>query len=362
MADAKLRVVHWGTGNTGRVVLRQVLDDPNLELVGLGVRSPAKAGRDAGSFCDRPATGVVGSTDWKALLDLQADCATYIVNEWDRPPTALLDELCALLESGKNVVSTSYLPLIYPKSLGDDVVRRLEAACERGGSSYHCTGIEPGFTGDVLPLVLSSLSERVDAIRFEERINVALYDEPVQLQGYGIGRSVEEDAAAYRPGHMQHLWVGTFRMVADALGVTIDEIREHREVATVARDVALARLHVGAGRIGGIRFQLEGLVRGRPRITISHVYTVDDDCAAHWPPRVAPEQQGTRFTRIVIEGHPSMEMTLALGGPDLDPTVMGVTGTASRVVNAIPVVCAAPPGIRTFLDLPPVVARGRMRA
>jgi 4-hydroxy-tetrahydrodipicolinate reductase len=362
MGDATLKVVHWGTGNTGSVVLRQVLDDPRLELVGLGVRNPDKAGRDAGTFCGRAATGVRATTDWNALLRLQADCATYIVNEWDRPPSALLDELCALLASGKNVVSTSYLPLIYPKSLGDDVVRRLEAACEAGGSSYHCTGIEPGFTGDVLPLVLSSLSSRVDAIRFEERINVAQYDEPVQLQGYGIGRTVEEDAAAYHPGHMRHLWAGTFRMVADALGVTIDDIREHREVATVAQDVRLPHLHVAWGRIGGIRFLLEGMVAGRPRITISHVYTVDDACAAHWPPRVAAEQEGTRFTRIAIDGDPPMTLTLALGGPGLDPTVMGVTGTASRAVNAIRVVCAAPPGIRTFLDLPPVVAHGRMRA
>src|SRR5690606_19567147 len=118
MNERRLSVVHWGTGNTGRVVLRQILDDPGLELVGLGVRNPEKAGRDAGTFCDRAPTGVSATTGWNALLATRADCATYIVNEWDRPPEALLDELCALLASGKNVVSTSYLPLVYPKSLG----------------------------------------------------------------------------------------------------------------------------------------------------------------------------------------------------------------------------------------------------
>lgn len=362
MSRNRWRVVHWGTGNTGRVALRQLVDDPRFELVGLGVRDPAKVGRDAGSFCDRPATGVRASDDWKALLATPADCAVYIVNEWDRPPSTLIDELCALLASGKNVVSTSYLPLVYPKGLGTDVVARLEEACKAGNSSYHCTGIEPGFTGDVLPLVMSSLSERVDAIHFQEKINVAQYDEPVQLHGYGIGRTLEQDAALYHPGHMKHLWLGTFHMLADGLGATLDDIRESREVASVGRDVVLPRMRVAKGSIGGIQFLLEGIVGGKPRLTISHVYTVDDDCSAQWEPRVQRQHARCRNTRIVIEGHPPMDLRLAMGGEGLDPTFMGVTGTASRAVNAIPLVCEAAPGIRTALDLPLVMARGRMRA
>lgn len=356
----RIRVVHWGTGNAGRQVLQQIVEHPALELGGFGVHDPAKEGLDAGEFCGLPRTGVAATRDWDRLLAMDADCATYIVNEWGRSHDELIGEICALLESGKHVITTAYVPLVYAPALGPQITERIEAACRKGHTVFHGTGIEPGFTGDALPLTLSGLSQRIDALHVQERMSVASYDEPLQLRGYGFGRTPRDDAADYRAGSMAHLWSGVFHMLADGLNLSLDGLREIREVDVARRVVELPRMRIEAGQIAGVYFRIEGLVGGEPRLSLSHVYVVDDECGLQWAPQVPPERARHRNTRIVIEGSPPMQLDLALGAAGLDPTRMGIVGTASRVVNAIQVICQAQPGIRSFLNLPPVIARDAM--
>ena len=265
--------------------------------------------------------------------------------------------MCELLKSGKNLITTTYTPLIYPQSLGSKVVSLLEQACAEGKSSFHCTGIEPGYNGDALVMSVSSLSQCIDGIRIQERMNVASYDEPLQLrQYYGFGCTPGEDADQYQPGLMAHLWSGVFHMLADGLGFELDEIREYRDTDLAKAPIQLPRMRIEPGQIAAVYFRLDAMVDGEAKISLSHVYTVSDDCGDHWDPQVSPERARCRNTRLVFEGSPPMILDLALGNDTLDPTTMGIIATASRVVNAIPVVCEEQPGVRHYLAMRPVVA------
>ena len=151
---ANLRVIQWATGNVGSHAVAAVHDHPDLQLVGARVYNEAKAGRDIGEICGIGEIGVIATADPDEIIALDADCVLYMAEgEWN-PPVAL-DDICRLLASGKNVVSTAVTAWIYPKSAGDEVVERLEAACAEGRSSFHGTGIQPGWAAEVLPLTMS---------------------------------------------------------------------------------------------------------------------------------------------------------------------------------------------------------------
>src|SRR3954468_15635361 len=146
-----LRVVQWATGSVGRHAAAAVHRHPELELVGALVYSDAKAGRDVGEICGIGEIGVVATNNRDEILALDADCVLYMP-QGEMDPMGALDDICRLLASGKNVVSTAVTALIYPASMGPDVVAKLDAACVRGNSSFHATGIEPGWAAEVLPL------------------------------------------------------------------------------------------------------------------------------------------------------------------------------------------------------------------
>ena len=149
-SHSPLRVVQWSTGNVGKLALHGILRHPDLELVGLWVHSPAKAGRDAAELAGLPPCGVKATNDIDALLALKPDCVSYTATG-DLRPSEAVEDLCRILEAGINVVSTSVVSLVYPPAADPSVVALLEQACARGGSSFFTSGIDPGFANDTLP-------------------------------------------------------------------------------------------------------------------------------------------------------------------------------------------------------------------
>ncbi len=150
---ATYRVVQWATGNIGTRSLRGVIEHPDLSLVGLYVYSPDKAGRDAGELCGLGATGVVATVDLDEILALDADCVLYMPRACD------VDEVCRLLASGANIVTTRG-EFHHPGSMDPETRDRIEAACRAGGTSIHSTGSSPGFISEAVPLVLTSIQRR----------------------------------------------------------------------------------------------------------------------------------------------------------------------------------------------------------
>jgi hypothetical protein len=342
-----LRVAHVGTGRIGQVALRLLLQAPGLQLVGHYVHSSDKSGRDSGELVGQPAVGVLATNDFNALLAFDAECVTYLATGAGRTVDEVVDQLGAILGSGKNVVTTTLGELFQPSLLDESALTRLRTACEAGNSSLLAAGIAPGFAMDVLPTQLATLCERPTKVVVSERILCGTYSAPNFFEALGFGTTPEVDTRSYRQGMGAAMFASSISLMAQALGWTVDEIRDHKEVAVAANDYSCPAGDVSAGTIVSVRIVAEGVVAGEPRLVISEAWTLTDDDVDDWEPRPTPDAT-PRLTRITIEGTPSVRVDLALAGSALP----GGDATAARVVNAIAAVCVAEPGVYGALDLP----------
>jgi 4-hydroxy-tetrahydrodipicolinate reductase len=344
------RVIQWSTGNVGQWALRHILDHPRLQLAGLWV-SGAKAGRDAGELCGRPATGVRATNDADALLALDADCVCYTATA-DLRPFEAIEDIGRILAAGKNVVSSSVVPLVHPRSFFREVREKLETACRTGQSSFFTSGIDPGFANDVLPLVLSGLAGRWEEIRIQEIINYATYDQPqVLFETMGFGQPMDATPLLLTPGTLAFAWGGTIRLLADGLGLVLEDVRQTFERRPAVKPVRIGERTVEPGTMGALRFEVQGIVGGAPVLVVEHVTRIDDDLAPEWP-------QGRGSYRVLVRGEPGMRCDFEFWDATGDHAVGGVLLTATRIVNAIPAVCEAPVGLLSALDLPLVTGRG----
>jgi 4-hydroxy-tetrahydrodipicolinate reductase len=345
------RVIQWSTGNVGRLTLRAILGHPELELAGVWVHGEKKAGRDAGELCGRGPVGVAATRDEAALLALPADCVVYTATADLRPRQAIQD-VCRILRAGKNVVTSSLVSLVHPDGLGPELRRQIDEACSAGGVSFFASGIDPGFANDLLPLVLSGLCERWTEIRIREIVNYATYDQPeVLFETIGFGRPMEATPPFLRPSTLTFAWGGTIRLLAQGLGLELDEIRAVAEDRPAPRELATPAGTIAKGTRAAFRFEVQGIVGGEPRLVCEHVTRMHDDVAPEWP-------RSDGGYEILIEGVPRMVCHLDMADEHGDHAVGGLILTATRLVNAIPAVCAAPAGALSALDLPLVTGRG----
>jgi 4-hydroxy-tetrahydrodipicolinate reductase len=350
------RVIQWSTGNVGRHATRLIARHPDLELVGLWVSNPDKAGRDAGELVGIDPLGVTATNDADALLALGADCVCYTATA-DLRPTEAIDDMARILASGANVVSSSVVPLLFPDHVDPMMRAPLEDACTTGGTSCFTSGIDPGFANDLLPLVLTGTAEYVDSVRVMEIVNYATYAQPqVLFDTMGFGQPLDATPLILIPGVLGFAWGGVVKAIAGGLGVEVTELREVSERIPTPVDIDLGFGVVEAGTTGALRFEIQGIVDGEPKIVVEHVTRLDDDLAPEWP-----RARGHDGYRVEITGNPSYTLDLQMMGDDGDPNTAGLAGTAGRIVNAIPAVCEARPGLLSVLDLPLITGTGLMR-
>jgi len=348
------RTIQWSSGNVGACAIRAIDFHPELELAGLWVHSAAKVGRDAGELAGLGELGVVATGDGDALLGIDADCVCYTAAADTRPDLAI-EELCRILRAGFNVVASSPVALTHQGGMGDDVAEQLGRACQDGEASLFVSGIDPGFANDVFPLVLTGVVERWRTLRIQEVVNYATYDQAeILFDVMGFGGPVE-DAPVFGPdGTLVAMWGGTIRLLAEGLGVPLDDIREsYTRLPAPFRIETLGRA-IEPGTCAAVRFEIQGIVGGEPRIVVEHVTRMHDDVAPDWP-------QGHGYC-VKIEGVPNLECRLEMADDSGDTAVAGVILTATRIVNAIPAVCQAKPGFLNALDLPLVTGRGLLDA
>jgi hypothetical protein len=345
------RVIQWATGNVGRAAVQGILSHPQLELVGAWVHSPQKAGRDVGEVCGLAPVGVRTTNDVEAILAMPADCVVY---------SALLpqlDEVVRLLESGKNVVTP--VGWFYP--FHTPGVAELEAACRRGGVSLHGTGIHPGGITELLPLTISALCRNVRHLRAEEFSDIRVYRaELVVREVMLFGKGPREAQASPMLDLLGFGFGQSIDMLAAALGVRLDD----RKPTTHEMAVATAPIEtpvgvIEPGTVAAQRFSWQGTVSGEPVITVRVNWLMGEE---HLDP---PWTLGGERFEVEVEADPSIHVTFrGLQPPyahaDLDRNP-GIVATAMHCVNSIPYVCAAPAGIRTYLDLPLVSGRADPR-
>jgi hypothetical protein len=343
--------VQWSTGGAGAIAVRAIARRPDLELAGVWVHSAAKAGRDAGELAGVAKLGVAATNDAEALLALAPDCICYTASGESRPAECI-DDFCRMLAAGSDVVTTSLPGLVHPAAFDPKHVARLEQACRQGGATLYASGIEPGFAGDHLVLTLATLTNKIRSVRTQEIFSYAGY--PVaftMFEVFGFGKPPGHRCIMELPGIQTSSWGPPVRMVADRLGAKLDGIRESYEKRVTERRLEVAAGVIEAGTVGAVRFETIGVIDGRDAIVIEHVNRMAPDLAPDWP---TAARDGTY--RIQLEGEPSLGCELVLGSP-ADFSQQGMIATAMRVVNAIPYVHEAKPGIVTSAELPATLPR-----
>ncbi|OBA73161.1 dihydrodipicolinate reductase [Mycobacterium sp. 1554424.7] len=356
----------------GVIALRGVIDHPQLELVNVVVHSDAKAGRDAGELCGIPPVGVVATRDPARMIAGDADAVVYAAGANLRPLEAV-EDMASLLRAGKNVVSCSVVPLVFPDGVDRAFTDPLRRAALDGGASFFTTGIDSGFANDILPLVLSGVSRVIESVRVTEMFNYATYpDKAAVYEILGFGKPPEYRAFAAQPGMFTFGWGPVLHQLAAGLGVKIDRIEESNERVAAPESFDTPTGHVAAGTIAAMRSTLTGYtdkMGEKATFVLDHVTRMRDDVAPQWPQphiRIPPKDlgyglaSGRGLYRVEIEGSPSMRCEFEMA-EDRDHDLGARIAGASRMVNAIPAVCAAAPGLLSALDLPLVTGAGLVR-
>jgi hypothetical protein len=350
MTDNRYRVIQWATGGVGRAAIEGVLRHPDLELVGCRVYSAAKAGRDVGALVGAEPIGVVATDDPAAILATEADCVIYA------PMIPRADDVIALLRSGKNVVSP--VGWFYPP---EDEAGPLREACLAGGVTLHGTGINPGGITELHPLMFAALSSDVTFVRGEEFSDIRSYAAPEVVRT--IMRFGDTPEEAMRSPMLRLLsggFIQSVRMCIDALGFRADpEIvtTQHVAVATAPIDSPIGPIEPGL--VAAQRFCWEAKVGGEPVVQVAVNWLMGEE---HLDPAWTLGAGGERF-EVEVRGDPSAFVTIKGWQPERIEDGLarnpGIVATAMHCVNSVPYVCAAQPGIKSYLDLPLITGRAR---
>ena len=342
------RVIQWATGVVGQTALRHIVASPELELAGVLVYNPDKAGKDAGDLVGLPPTGVIATDDVEAILAMDADCVIFapIKHDWDT--------VKRLLRAGKNVISP--LGPFYRTERYAELFGELEDACREGGSSIYGGGVHPGFAGDILPLTLARLMSRVDRIEVSEVID-KVANPMIYIEVMGFGTDPDELLAKPRRSpEAPHFFAQSMTMVVEGLGKKIERLTTNFEVARATQDIPYPNGVIAKGTVGGQHYEWTAWVDGKPFMTYHTIWTMGDRIDRDWDTRES-------CYRIVMTGDPPLEMRLT-GGEEADGSrpFHGLPWTGLLCATAVPAVCDARPGLLTHIDLGIVQPRGLVRA
>jgi len=349
-------VVQIGTGNVGVHALRALISNPEFQLTGVWVSSDAKAGKDAAELAGlEDSTGVRASTDLDAVIGTGPQCAVYNAMADNRLQEAL-EDYRRILAAGVNVVGSGPVFLQYPwQVIPDELIVPLEDAAREGNSSLYVNGIDPGFANDLLPLALAGTCQSIEQVRCMEIVDYATYNSPVVMfDVMGFGKPIDEIPMLLQSGVLSMAWGSVVRQIAAGLGISLDEVAEMYIREPAPEDFDIASGHIPKGSAAALRFEVLGMADGVPAVVLEHVTRLREDLCPDWP---QPAQPGGSY-RIEITGEPSYAVDVCLSSRRGDHNHAGLVATAMRIVNAIPAVVAAAPGIRTTLDLPLITGRG----
>ncbi|WP_406447973.1 dihydrodipicolinate reductase [Streptomyces sp. NBC_00876] len=353
-----ISTVVWGTGNVGRAAIRAVEAHPALKLAHVLVHDPAKVGRDAGELGLLGRTlGVAATDDIDAVLAAAPRAVVYAASGDIRPDEALAD-ITRAVGAGAVVVTPALYALYDQRGAPPELREPVLDAVAAGGGSLFVSGVDPGWGNDVLPLLISGLGTTLDVIRCQEIFDYSTYDQPDSVrQLIGMGHPMEYEPLMLAPSVPTMVWGGQIRLMARALGVELDDIREtmaRRPLETTVVTRTMGKFE--AGTQGAVRFEVQGIVGGEPRIVIEHITRIHPSCAPDWPS--PPDGAGAH--RVIIEGRPRIEVTIEATDEDENRSAGGNATAVGRLVNAIDWLVEAEPGLYDALDVPLRPAAGRL--
>jgi hypothetical protein len=337
-----IRVLHWGTGPTGCAALRGIIGRPDLELVGLYVARPERAGRDAGSFVGLPDTGITATHDLDTFQSIDADALSYF-----GAITASVDDVIPFLRRGIDVVTATYSWLILPDFAPPTMIDPVETACREGNASLFATGVEPGMFSDLLPTTLLNAVDELHSIRVSEIANYGAYPLESNMRMFGFGAPPDAHVPVFDVA--LDVWSAVVRNLAHELAVELDDVVLRSDTAVTDVDVPTVCYTVEAGTIAAIRIELVGMKDGQELITVEHVNYVSPDVCRHWPHTLGG---GHTAYQIEITGRPMLRCEVNLDlVPELDLD-SGLVATAMRSINSLPWIVDARPGVLGPMDVP----------
>jgi 4-hydroxy-tetrahydrodipicolinate reductase len=341
------------------MVIPEVLRHPQFDLVGVGVSNPDKVGKDVGAICGIGSVGLAATADTEQLIALRPDALVHF------GPTAAhaadnIRDIGSFLRSGIDVCSTAMTPWVWPsmKLNPPSWIEPIEEACEAGGASCFTTGIDPGFANDLFPMTLMGLCAEVRQVRALEILDYINYEGDYEDE-MGIGRPPEFIPLLEHTDILVMSWGATVPMMAQAVGIELDEITSTWEKWVTKKPIKSAKGMVNPGEVAAIRFTINGIFKGEARICLEHINRVGAEAAPDWP-------RGTQddVYRVVIDGTPSITQETSFrftDGSGRDAAAAGCLATGLRALNAVPAVNNLPPGWVTALDLPLIPGRGTIR-
>ncbi len=338
------RVVQWATGRIGETSLRELIRSPQMQLVGVYVHSEAKEGRDAGELCGLAPVGVKATRNIDQIIALKPDCVVA------NPEGANVDDVCRFLEAGINI-ATSRVDYLEPDRMNPEVRRRVEEACRRGGASIHATGASPGFSSEALPLVVTSMSRRMDRMTIDEFADIPASCPDFQVAAMGFGRQPGQKFDPHLLEHISHGFKQSVNVIAKALNLPLEAIDVSGETANAKERFLLpGGTPIEQGTVAAQRITISGVRDRKPVI----LYRLNWYCSTKVDQDWDLRRSGWR---ILIEGETPIDVnvTFPLSGDSVSPAMAGIT--AYRVINAVPYVCAAAPGICTTANLPTIVPK-----
>jgi len=344
------RIVQWTTGNVGKSSVEAIAANPTLDLIGCYAWSKDKVGRDAGELAGIEPLGVKATNDVDALLALKPDCIVY------NPMWIDVDELVKILSAGINVVSSASFITGHNLEAGRD---RIEEACRQGGSTMFGSGVSPGFA-ELLAIVAANGCARVDKVIVAEASDTTFYDSPDTETPCGFGMPIDDPNLQPMMSKGTAIFAEAVRLVADAIGVELDEIVCEAEYAQTTEDVVMESWTIKAGCVAGVFASWQGRVGGKTVVDLNVRWRKGQTLDPDWKVEGDP-------WKITIEGLPTVTMQVGfLPPPDLiekatsmaDFMALGHIIVAMPPIHAIPAVVAAPPGIVTYNDLPLTTAKG----
>jgi hypothetical protein len=343
------KIFQWASGTVGTHTARVALQRESLELVGMHVYSPDKVGQDVGALIGGEDTGICATCDIETIKASTADVVIHTPlpsKVYGDNPDQDVDDFCELLAAGKNVITV--VGYMYPKVYGEKLVKRLQDACLAGNSSFHSTGLNPGWMGDLIPLTMSSLCETIEHVHVLEISDFEYYPSPeIMFESMGFGSTPEdfERNGARRTAWLNGVFGESVQMVADGMHLDVTEIASTQELAIAEQELETASGIVRKGTVAGQHWRWAGLTAdGVERIAHETVWRMHHSVAPEW---------ATGNHAITFKGAPMMHLEFPPNYGMSD----GLLGTAMHAVNAIPYVVEASPGIQTFLDLPWIAYR-----
>ncbi|WP_410660408.1 dihydrodipicolinate reductase [Amycolatopsis sp. lyj-112] len=350
--------VVWGTGNIGRASIRAVDAHPALELAGVLVHDPAKVGRDAAALAGIDGElGVAATDDVEAVLGVGPRAVVYAASGDIRPADALADIVRAI-RAGAVVVTPALYALYDQRNAPEELREPVLTAIAEGGGSLFVSGVDPGWGNDVLPLLISGLGTTVDVVRCQEIFDYSTYDQPDSVRYLvGMGQPMDYQPPMLAPSVPTMVWGGQVRLIARGLGVEVDEIRETLDRRPLEETVTTRAMgDFEAGTQGAVRFEVQGIVDGEPRIVIEHVTRIHPSCAQDWP--TPPSGDGAH--RVIIEGRPRIEVSIEATDEGENRSAGGNATAVGRLVGAIDWLTDAKPGLYDALDVPLRPAAGKL--